>query len=325
MSKSPCGFAQTKTKKNLPEKGDFFLISTDRLKGKVKMSLEEFNQDGALNLVGELLNEDFYAYFEDRMERSLPPLEEKEWVIETHNLYHTLDVRNIIRKVVFLTASKPEITAQQILGLFWNKIQATKQHRKNMVCKAVLTGLFDGYYFNVSYTDEAWFVTSNIIDDRLKDIVKKVGFPLPHLEKPKKVSPYNIGYENSERIVCGGSYNPVHYDLALDHINRVNSVKFHWDSRILQKLPMTFDSEPKLKMDHTWETPAEVEERRKGFALLKESMRKRIPLLQGEDFYLSHKYDKRGRCYAKAYEFNYMGTKGIKASVQFSKKEEIND
>lgn len=290
------------------------------------MSLEKYNQDGALNAIDELLDEEFYKYFEERMERSLPVLNiDKEWTTEVYDLFYKLDLRKIIRKVVYLTTAKPEITAQQILGLFWNQITATKQHRKNMVCKAVLTGLFDGYYFNVSYSDDIWFVTTNIEDERLQKIVKKVGFPLPHLDKPKKVSPYNIGYENSERIVCGGSYNPVEYDLCLEHINRLNSVKMHWDPRILENIPMVFDSEPKLKIDNTWETPAEVEERRKGFALLQESMKKRIPLLKGNDFYLSHKYDKRGRCYAKAYEFNYMGIKPIKASVQFAKKENIND
>ena len=290
------------------------------------MSLEKYNQDGALNAIDELLDEEFYDHFLERMHRALPKNNpEKAWTVEVNEAFEKIDTKSIIRKVIYLTTAKPEITAQQILGLFWNKIQTTTQHRKNMVCKAILTGLFDGHYFDVSYSDDVWFVTSNIDDEDLKKIASKVGFPLPHLKRPKRVTPYNIGYENSERIVCGGSYNPVEYELCLEHINRLNSVKMHWDPRILENIPMQFDSEPKMKMDHTLETPLEVEERRKGFALLQESMKKRIPLLEGQDFYLSHKYDKRGRCYAKAYEFNYMGIKTCKASVQFSKGEIIND
>ena len=40
-------------------------------------------------------------------------------------------------------------------------------------------------------------------------------------------------------------------------------------------------------------------------------------------FYLTHKYDRRGRCYASGYHINTQGTDYNKAVIQLAHKEEI--
>ena len=47
----------------------------------------------------------------------------------------------------------------------------------------------------------------------------------------------------------------------------------------------------------------------------------KLCLLNGNNFSLNHKYDKRGRTYCQGYHVNYQGTPWNKAVVEFSHKE----
>lgn len=286
------------------------------------MDLEKYSEDGALKALDSIVDAKYMEYLNNRVAKILEEPKE-EWEIEVANLVHSLDLQKIVKKVILMFCKSEIVTAQQIVGLFWNKLKATSQHRKNMSIAVVLTALFDSVYFTATWFEDQWIVKTDVELTEAKEICRTMGFPLPHLKAPK-ISKHSLGYSWNESCVCGGPYNPTCYELCLEHLNRISSVKIHWDSRIYETVPMKFDEEPKWKLDH-WESAQEVEERRKGFSILKESMERRIPLLEGNDYYLSHMYDKRGRCYAKAYEVNYMGAKGSKASTQFAKKEIIND
>lgn len=286
------------------------------------LDLEEYSEFSALKLLDNVVDDDYKYYLKLRYFDILET-PTADWELEVAEITRNIDISLIVKKILLMFCKSEIVTLQQIIGLFWNSLKATTQHRKNLAIGVILSTILDEHCFSARYAGEQWLVSTKVDLVEVEEIASKIGFPLPHINRVSKVSPHNIGYSWKESIVCGGPYNPTCYDLALDHINRVNSVKFHWDPRILDTLPMQFDNEPKLKLDHTLETEQEVEERRKGFALLQEAMKNRIPLLEGNDFYLSHKYDKRGRCYAKAWEFNYMGAKGIKASIQFAKKEII--
>ena len=48
-------------------------------------------------------------------------------------------------------------------------------------------------------------------------------------------------------------------------------------------------------------------------------------LLEGRVFYLTHKYDTRGRCYAQGYHFNYQGDSYCKAMIELANTELISD
>ena len=48
-------------------------------------------------------------------------------------------------------------------------------------------------------------------------------------------------------------------------------------------------------------------------------------LLEGRVFYLTHKYDTRGRCYAQGYHFNYQSDSYCKAMIELVNTELISD
>jgi hypothetical protein len=46
-----------------------------------------------------------------------------------------------------------------------------------------------------------------------------------------------------------------------------------------------------------------------------------LPLQEGNEFCLTHKYDKRGRIYCQGYPVNYQGALWNKAVIQLAAKE----
>jgi DNA-directed RNA polymerase len=67
--------------------------------------------------------------------------------------------------------------------------------------------------------------------------------------------------------------------------------------------------------------------RRKAFEKYDQSSKDVMHALMGirDRFWLTHKYDRRGRTYCVGYHINYQGTSWNKAVVEFANKEELND
>jgi hypothetical protein len=73
------------------------------------------------------------------------------------------------------------------------------------------------------------------------------------------------------------------------------------------------------------ETHQEFEKRKRAFEKYDKSAKHVIKLITGVTnvFYLTHRYDKRGRTYCQGYHVNYQGTAWNKACVEFAQKELI--
>ena len=71
------------------------------------------------------------------------------------------------------------------------------------------------------------------------------------------------------------------------------------------------------------ETRADFEKRRRAFEKYDRTAKDVIGLLQqeGSEFYLTHKYDKRGRTYCQGYHVTYQGAPWNKAVIEFADQE----
>lgn len=171
-------------------------------------------------------------------------------------------------------------------------------------------------------TTEQFILKYNISEDVQADI-DKFQYPLPMIIEPKMLetnldSPYMTVKRNS--IILRDNHHSE--DVCLDHINRMNAVK------------LTINDDTATMINNRWrnldkpkenETRFEYNKRVKAFEKYDRGAKDVIDLLvkEGRDFYLPHKYDKRGRTYCQGYFINYQGTPWNKACVELADKELI--
>lgn len=176
------------------------------------------------------------------------------------------------------------------------------------------------------------FIIRLDIDSKTRQEIDHFQYPLPMVVQPKKINNNlengHISKETSRSLVvlnAGGEtdfYEEAH--LCLDHINRMNSI------------PLTLNMQTAELIDNEW---ADIGRRRPGESYQQYEMRQRafenydstakdvMYALIGirSTFWLTHKYDRRGRTYCQGYHVTTQGTSWNKAVIQFANKEELND
>lgn len=145
-------------------------------------------------------------------------------------------------------------------------------------------------------------------------------YPLPMVVEPKEVKHNAMsGYllTNSSIIL---KHNHHEDDVCLDHINRMNRVKFqiNFDTATMIKNEWRNLDRPK-----EGESKEDFERRVRAFNKYDQTARDVINVLvqQGNEFYFTHRYDKRGRTYCQGHHANYQGTPWNKACVEFHAEE----
>lgn len=263
--------------------------------------------------------DEFVNAFKERIVNRLS--EEEEWQKEIKQKYENFDYLKALQKCFALFLFKEEIVIQEWTAILRGMLNCSTMHRTGLAVSYALMSLFESQCFTSNRFEDRWFIRCIV---KIDLDISKVGYLLPSLEPLQKVSKFNLGYkEFNERILCGSKLNPMEGDFVLSHINKLNSIQFMYDPRISDLIGFRFDNRDKVKGDHI-ETPEEKEERKQAFNLLRDQLLERRELIQGKPMYIAHKYDKRGRTYCKAYEFNYMGIKPIKASIRFARGEKID-
>lgn len=109
-------------------------------------------------------------------------------------------------------------------------------------------------------------------------------------------------------------------DVCLDHINRCN------------RIPLTINQTTATMVKNQWrnldkqkdgETREEFLKRKKAFEKHDRTAKDVMSILTAKTdvFYLTHKYDKRGRTYCQGHHVTYQGTPWNKAVIQFANTE----
>ena len=164
------------------------------------------------------------------------------------------------------------------------------------------------------------FIVKFTVSAEVQEELNRYQYPLPMVIEPKPATKNtDTGY-----ILGGGSLllrkNHHNDDICLDHINRLNKVRFAIDQNVVRMVANKWRNLDKAKPG---ETADEFQRRRKAFEKYDKSSKEVIKIL-GEDasaFYLTHKYDKRGRSYCQGYHVNYQGAPWNKAVIHLADKE----
>jgi len=165
-------------------------------------------------------------------------------------------------------------------------------------------------------------MTYDITQD-VKTRMAMLQYPLPMIEEPVPVrNNLQTGYQTiSGSIILKDNHHAE--DVCLDHINRMN------------RIPLSLNTDVVSFVQHQWknldkpkdgESKEDFRKRVKAFEKYDKSSRGVIKALlaQGDRFWLTHKYDKRGRTYSQGYHISYQGSDWNKACVEFADAEPLN-
>ena len=191
---------------------------------------------------------------------------------------------------------------------------AALQACADMICKASVADLVD--FDEMSNK----FVIRIDVPDKVREDLDRFQYPLPMVVEPLEVKTNrDTGYVTLKGSVILGK-NHHSDDVCLDHINRVN------------KIPLAINPDTARMVANQWKNldkPKEGEEkdeyakRVKAFEKYDSVSREVMESLYmtEEPIYLTHSFDKRGRCYAQGYHVNPQGSAWNKAVVEFANQE----
>lgn len=111
-------------------------------------------------------------------------------------------------------------------------------------------------------------------------------------------------------------------DICLDHLNRMNKVALRVNSHTAGMIANRWRNLDKPKEE---EQHSDFLKRKKAFEKFDATVKYVMNLLYqaGNHFYLTHKFDKRGRSYCQGYHVNYQGAPWNKAVIELAYPEVV--
>lgn len=174
------------------------------------------------------------------------------------------------------------------------------------------------------------------MDKETLDIINEFRFLNPMIVKPLEVNHKGnnrgSGYLTigSDSLLLGGQYHTK--DICTNVLNQMNSTKFELNVELMKLFRNNWNNMDKPKLADGIdqlrdETQEEYEKRLLAFEEYEQLVFKTAIELYHCDnqFYLTHKYDKRGRLYCIGYQVSYQGNSYSKAIVNLANKELITD
>lgn len=161
-------------------------------------------------------------------------------------------------------------------------------------------------------------ITKFTIPPTLQAEIDKFQYPLPMVVEPRKLK------SNSDTgFLVSGSRGSVilknnHHedDVCLDHLNRLNKVKLCINERTAVMVSNKWKNLDKPK---DGESREDFQRRVRAFEKYNKHAIEVMALVvqEGNEFYLTHRYDKRGRTYSQGHFINPQGTEYNKAVIEF--------
>ena len=166
------------------------------------------------------------------------------------------------------------------------------------------------------------FIVRYDISQDVQDDLDRYQYPLPMIVPPKKLKTNeDTGYFTSRNSVILKN-NHHDNDVCLDHLNKINNIKLKINSVTANMIANSWKNLDKPK---DGEDRKDYQRRVKAFEKYDRTAKDVMMHLEiaGNEFYLTHKYDKRGRVYAQGYHVNYQGNAWNKSVIEFANGEVV--
>lgn len=165
------------------------------------------------------------------------------------------------------------------------------------------------------------FIVKFDISDDVKEMLDKYQFPLPMLIEPKRLKHnFDTGYLTIlQPVILNGSDYFDDQDVCLDHLNRMNRVPLEINMEVVHSAEGRFIV-PTREADEDYKDFKKRSLQATKFYETTVAVMETLQTLANR-FYLTHKYDRRGRCYAAGYHVNSQGDDYRKAILVLHDKE----
>lgn len=196
----------------------------------------------------------------------------------------------------------------------YHPIEIALQTTAEMILDAVSAGLVSLDTSNMTLT----YIVD--VDYEIHCELEKYQYPLPMVIEPRKLNHNKqSGYlTHKESVIL--KRNHTEDDVCLDHLNRMNSIALTLNTDTARMVQNSWRNLDKRKPG---ETHQDLMDRKKAFNKYDRVSREVIESLDlmSKEFWLTHRYDKRGRTYCQGWHVTYQGTDWNKAVIEFAKKE----
>jgi len=178
-------------------------------------------------------------------------------------------------------------------------------------------------YFDYQESSDKFIVKFDVSED-VQEMLDRYQYPLPMVVKPKPVTEnHHTGYMTIRgSVVLNGSEYFDDKDMCLDHLNRANSVALSLAMEVVHSEEGKYIRPTR----NSGEDFAEFRKRQKQsdvFYATSVNVMETIDSLS-DQLFLTHKFDRRGRCYASGYHISTQGDDYRKAVLQLANKEKTN-
>lgn len=179
----------------------------------------------------------------------------------------------------------------------------------------------------VDFVDEdAMFKTRLTLSSHAVCRIRSYMYPLPLVVKPKHITHNKMNGYHTEALGIGSvMLNDKHTDddVCLDNLNRLNNVHLKINISFYE----AFEHEMKEKKDDI-PNSISLKKKQEAFRLKTKStdlVVQRLLFRSNGEFYLTHRYDHRGRVYSQGYHVNYQGDSWEKALIELAEPEYLTD
>lgn len=170
-------------------------------------------------------------------------------------------------------------------------------------------------------TSERFIVVFDI-DSTVQHEIDSYQYPMPMIVEPL---PLNTNrdtgyYTHRDSVILRNNHHDD--DVCLDLLNKLNRTKLRINSNTVAFLKNKWRN---LERPKPGETRTDFQKRVQAFVKYDRMSREVITHLEthGGEFYLTHKYDKRGRVYCQGYHVSYQGNDWNKACIEFANGEPL--
>ncbi len=265
--------------------------------------------------------------------------------VRIHHLKQ-LDLESLVKELfVGVCYVQHETPFVNVVGQLASRIGFDDKRDSIQTVAEILAVLCETDIFNINkpHPKASLYIQSNIqFDEKLTNFINFSCYLPPLVYKPRKLTHNrSTAYytHESDSVILGGGHNHHDGDVCLDVLNSRNSVPLSLDVEFL----CTVEEEPTFDLnkvsDETiekyerrgypltdWEKADLVRQQKTNWLRYKEQSYYFYSLMvnQGNHFYLSNKYDKRGRLYSQGYHINAQGTAFKKAALNLADKELVS-
>jgi hypothetical protein len=168
------------------------------------------------------------------------------------------------------------------------------------------------------------FILKYEVSEDIVAMLDRYQYPLPMVIEPKKVKGYfDTGYVTINRpTILNGSDYFKDKDLCADHLDRANSVALTLEMGVIGAGEAQYTTPERA----VGESFTDFSKRQRQARIFYDTS---VEVMEGlmsfsDKLWITHRYDRRGRCYGSGYHVNTQGTDYNKAVLNLAKKEIVD-